>query len=214
MNKDKELILVVPRTHLEKAGGFQGFSPEGEKYLKALIDTKSATFTERGPAEKNPTLKQIIPYCLIVQEDKILIYQRGKTGGEERLKSLWSCGIGGHINPIDSTEEHSPFTRASLKKALLREISEEISLPNVNEKIEFITAGLINDDSNPVGEVHLGLIEIAKVPPGRIEPLEEAISNVKMITARELQAMRKDLESWSQIVADNIDQILETEKAN
>jgi predicted NUDIX family phosphoesterase len=205
-NKENELILVVPRNSLEKEGMFQGFSNQGEKYLKALIDNGNASYTKRGPAEKDPSLKQIIPYCLVMQDGKILIYQRGKTGGEERLKSLWSCGIGGHINPIDSKDENAPFTRASLKKALLRELAEEISLPE--GEVTFTTAGLINDDSNSVGEVHLGLVEIAEVPKGPISANEEAISNIKLVSPEELVKQTENLESWSQIVAANIKDIL------
>lgn len=206
-DKNEELILVVPRKCLKEVGMFQGFNPRGEKYLKALIDTQRAIFTKRGPAEQDPNWKQIIPYCVIVQDKKILVYQRGSTSGESRLKNLWSCGIGGHINPVDSTQANTPFTRLSLKRALLREISEEILLPP--GEVKFTTAGLINDDSNPVGQVHLGLVEIARVPSGTITPLEDVILNLKLVTMERLLDKRQELENWSQIVADHIHKIIE-----
>jgi predicted NUDIX family phosphoesterase len=223
MNKEEELILVVPKKCFDDCGTFQGFNPEGEKYIKALIDTQSAYFTKRGPAEKDPSMKQIIPYCIVMQGGKILVYKRGKTGGEDRLKSLYSCGIGGHINPIDSSGETAPFNRISLKKALEREITEEILIQNNNpnktkeqtygganlDYVQFTTAGLINDDSNSVGQVHLGLVEIAQIPEGTVTALEEAISELQFISPNELIEKREDLESWSQIVADNLHQILD-----
>jgi predicted NUDIX family phosphoesterase len=225
MNKEEELILVVPKKCFDNCGAFQGFNPEGEKYLKELIDTQSAYFTKRGPAEKDPSMKQIIPYCIVMQNGNILVYKRGKTGGEDRLKSLYSCGIGGHINPIDSSEETVPFNRTSLKRALQREITEEILIPKNNpsktintatngginselDYVKFTTAGLINDDSNSVGQVHLGLVEIAQIPEGPVAALEEAISDLKFISPNELIEKRENLESWSQIVADNLHQIL------
>lgn len=206
--KEDELILVVPTKELVKAGPFQGFNPDGEKYLTALLDSSNnnAKFVKRGPAEKDPSKKQIIPYCIILQEGKILIYQRGSSGGEKRLTNLWSCGVGGHINPVDANEENAPFTRESLKNALLRELSEEISLPT--GPVKFTTVGLINDDSNPVGEVHLGLVEIAEVQPGPISSKEDAISNPIFVSPQELLSKKNELENWSQIVAENLEYIL------
>lgn len=208
MNKDQELILVVPTQEITNIGTFQGFNPNGQTYVDKILESNNAHFTQRGPAEKNPSLKQIIPYCVIIQDGKIVVYQRGSSGGESRLKSLYSCGIGGHINPIDA-EEDSPFTKESLKKALLREIFEELELPssNIND-INFTTAGLINDDSNPVGQVHLGLVEVALIKNGPILAREDAISNLQLVSPKQLIEMRDQLETWSQIIVDNIDQIL------
>lgn len=208
MNKDQELILAIPTLCIKEIGMFQGFNPNGAAYIDKILEEGKANFTQRGPAEKNPGLKQIIPYCVIVQGGKIVIYQRGNSGGESRLKSLYSCGIGGHINPIDA-DENSAFTKDSLKRALLREIFEELELPSQNPKdISFKTAGLINDDSNPVGQVHLGLVEVALIKDGPILPREDAISNLQLVEPSQLIAMRSQLETWSQIVVDNIDKIL------
>jgi predicted NUDIX family phosphoesterase len=206
MSKENELILVVPRKSIEEIGIFQGFNPNGKTYIEKLLNANEAHFTPRGPAEINPSLKQIIPYCLVIQDGKIVIYQRGNSGGENRLKSLWSCGIGGHINPVDTNEQNCPFNELSLKNALLRELQEELILPMGG--VTFKTAGLINDDSNPVGEVHLGLVELAFVGPGPILPNEDAIANLELVSPETLISKIESLETWSQIVAKNLDKIL------
>jgi predicted NUDIX family phosphoesterase len=205
MNKEEELILVTPKSTLEKVGYFQGFTKTVEPYLQEILDKSNNHFVKRGPAEKNPDLKQIIPYCIIMQGNKILVYQRGQAGGENRLKNLWSCGIGGHINPIDRQKEH--FSREDLKTALLRELKEELILPK--GEVTFETMGLINDDSNPVGEVHLGLVEIAQIPQGEILPNEEAITNLRLLNKIELNSQLDNLENWSQIVVKNLGEIMD-----
>lgn len=218
--KEDELILVVPKKDLEDIGVFQGFKEPQQAYIDAILQG-NAQFVKRGPAEVDPSLKQIIPYCVIVQENpalgekRVLAYRRGESGGEQRLHAKWSLGIGGHINPIDS-EGKDAFDAPSLRTALLRELEEELfflskegrSQSQIHQEISFKTAGFINDDSNLVGQVHFGLIEIAKIPEGDVLPAEEAIAEIKFLTPKEIQELRPQLENWSQIVCDHLQEIL------
>jgi predicted NUDIX family phosphoesterase len=202
MNKNEELILVTRRSTIDSVSPFQGFQENCEKYLDAIFDKGNTFFTKRGPAETDETLKQIIPYCLIEQEGKLMVYKRGNSGGEDRLKSLYSLGIGGHINPIDSIGNNDAFSRESLNKALLRELNEELEIPKGG--ISFKTLGLINDDSNGVGRVHFGLVILAQIPPGDVFPKEDAIQDIKLVHKNQLSDLFDNLESWSQIVAINL----------
>lgn len=67
-------------------------------------------------------------------------------------------GIGGHINTDDT--EHGILTPAAYIEALHRERIEEL------EEIEEVSTrfiGWINDDSDPVGQVHLGAVHLDEV---------------------------------------------------
>ena len=97
-NKEDELVLVFKTELLKQLGEFQGVNPEHKKYIDKIIGEKLYYFLPRKNVETNPDYKQLIPYIIITFEDKILHYVRGKGGGEGRLKSLGSIGIGGHIN--------------------------------------------------------------------------------------------------------------------
>ena len=46
---------------------------------------------------------------LVICNDKILRYRRGKGGGETRLHGLYSVGVGGHI----SEEDNGLFSKRS-----------------------------------------------------------------------------------------------------
>jgi predicted NUDIX family phosphoesterase len=197
----EELILTTTREALEEAtGAFQGFQPGKETLQKIL--SKTWQFRRRGLVEDDPRIKQLIPYCIIVQDGKILAYTRGASGGEKKLHAKMSVGIGGHINPQDGMP-NNVYTQ--LREGMLREIQEEINLPRA-PKLE--VAGLLNDDSNPVGEVHLGVVVTASIPKGPTSPKEGAIENPQFLSPEELAAKKDQFENWSQIVIDHLEEIL------
>ena len=101
-----EEILVIPRSLFDELGAFQGIETDVERYLDAILDPKNNFFIDRGAAEEDPSFKQLIPYCLFKHGDRYLHYVRGKSGGESRLHAKGSVGIGGHINPVDTREDH------------------------------------------------------------------------------------------------------------
>lgn len=200
MSKNDELVLTIPRTELEKNGAFQGYT-HGTTLLADLLSHDSWKFERRGDVEDDPSKKQLIPYCLILQNGKVLVYERGKSGGEAKLHAKKSLGIGGHINPQDKCANGWE----QLQTALLRELEEELVLPTP-PRIRY--CGLLNDESDPVGQVHFGVIAIAEIGPGEILPGEAAISSPTMVEVEELEAHYKHLEGWSKIVVDAIHQIL------
>src|ERR1700728_3318445 len=97
----EERVLCFERKLLEEMGVFQGLSLEVEKYLPALTSTAQLVYLNRSDAEQDKRYKQLIPYVLLICNDKILRYRRGKAGGEKRLHGLYSVGIGGHISEED-----------------------------------------------------------------------------------------------------------------
>ena len=79
-----EMILVVRRALFDELGAFQGLNFEIDRYLPALLARENNFFTARPAAETDPSLKQIIPYVLLVHEGRVLHYVRGKKAGEQR----------------------------------------------------------------------------------------------------------------------------------
>ena len=77
--------------------------------------------------------------------DRIFLMRRTRAGGDERLHERYSIGIGGHVNPGDT----DPLD------ALRREWAEEIEA-DFEPTLEPL--GVLNDDDNAVGAVHLGLV--------------------------------------------------------
>lgn len=199
----EENILVVPRRVFDRLGAFEGLAFEPERYIKAFLDPANNLFLPRGAAEEDPTHKQLIPYLVLHQGERVLCYTRGKAGGEARLHAKMSIGIGGHINDGDTQAEH--FDEAAYFRAVERELHEELDIPGpCRQRI----AALLNDDSNDVGRVHLGVVHLVEVGSTDIRPREDAIRDLRFVTGEELAPRRERLESWSQICLAGLPRLL------
>ena len=154
MNKFDEQVLVVERSKfLHEA--LHGFKPI-EQFQNELWDMlHNIEVKRRGDVENDPTYKQLISY-VVVQNDKgeTLVYTRLKGGGEIRLHGSSSVGIGGHMNPVEDAEGH-----VLLFENTYRELEEEIGV--LPDDLRLI--GVINDDTNEVGQVHIGLVYLANI---------------------------------------------------
>src|SRR5258708_36365436 len=202
---EEEMILVVRRALFDSLGAFQGFSAHVDRYLPSLLDRENNFFVARSSAETDPSLKQIIPYALIVADGQILRYRRGKSSGEQRLVAKYSIGIGGHMN--DQDEGLFALDHQAYLAGVQREIDEEIQIPNPRSHR---IVGLINDDSTEVGQVHLGVVHVVQLPTAVATKRESAITEIGFLTPAELLAERDSLEGWSQICLDHLKEILES----
>ncbi|GAA5497448.1 hypothetical protein Rhal01_03644 [Rubritalea halochordaticola] len=193
-----EQILVIKRELFDTLGSFQGIQTDVEKYLSTIINPSNNFFMDRAEAEEDPTHKQLIPYALFRHNGKFINYMRSKSGGEARLHAKRSMGIGGHINPEDEREDH--LGMETYLAGVEREINEELNIQgNYTQKI----VALLNDDSNEVGKVHLGVVHLFELETNQVTSNEDAIADLKFNTIEELQGeMHENLESWSQICAD------------
>jgi len=198
-----EMILVVRRTLLDALGAFQGLCFDVDRYLPALLDRAHNFFTPRPPAETNPELKQIIPYVLLVHEGRVLHYVRGKKAGEQRLVAKGSIGIGGHVN--DHDEGLFALDRAAYDAGVQREVGEELRL---GAKYTQRAVALLNDDSNEVGRVHLGVVHVFQLASDDVQKGEAMITDLQFLDRAQLAARRDAMETWSQICCDQLDRLL------
>lgn len=186
-----ENILVVPRIKLFSTNAFQGLSTTVTKDVLETIETHKE-FKLRPAMEEDPAYKQIIPYLIFKYQDRYFLMQRKATSSEQRLKNKYSLGIGGHMRREDMYEGASIFEWAK------REFEEEIDYTG---NLTISTLGVLNDDSNPVGQVHLGLVLLLEGDSEHIKVRSE-LKNGTLVTALECLNFYQDLESWSQIVFD------------
>ncbi len=191
---EEEHILVIPRALFDHLGAFQGFQPDAQRYLDAILAPGANFFLPRGPAENDPTHKQIIPYSIFHHAGRYLVYKRGGKSGEKRLVAKQSIGIGGHINPHDEREDS--LAETTYFNGVEREMAEELRIAgsHTNEVI-----GLINDDSNEVGQVHLGVVHLFNLDSDEVVSNEDAIQDLRFVPLDELAAAKDSLETWSSI---------------
>src|SRR5438874_897238 len=203
MSYPGENVLVVRRNLFEQLGSFQGLSFEPENYLNVLLSRGNNFFPSRAQAENDPAYKQIIPYALIVFENRVLHYVRGKKAGEQRLVAKGSIGIGGHMN--ESDESLFAWDEQAYRAGVEREVNEEIK---IDTPFQDRIVALLNDDTTEVGRVHLGIVHIFHLAEQNVEKREAMITNLAFLTRAELMARRESLETWSQICLDSLDRLL------
>lgn len=211
----EEIILVVKKEALFEGETFQGALFDEEK-VKGYIENISENYEtmRRGAvdetetplaecAERNTEFKQPIPYIIVTKGDKFYATERLEGVGEARLRGKVSMGIGGHMNPI---EELDAFA-ALLSENTVRELNEELFVEDAGQPLEIAMGGLLNDDSNEVGQVHIGLLgkivlsEEQDVEIREVEQLKGTWYTLEELLSPEIFPR---IESWGQIVVQAI----------
>jgi predicted NUDIX family phosphoesterase len=183
----RELVLVVPRTELPALGWRGVKSDDVAGYLAAI--ERATGFRPRSEVEQDPSWKQLIPYVVLRDGERLFLMQRTRAGGDARLHERYSIGIGGHLNPGD---------RDALG-GLRREWHEEIEAAFMPE---FRFLGLLNDDEDPVGAVHLGLVYAADAANRPVSVRETDKLRGSFAEVEDVRRVYDDLETWSQLVFD------------
>ncbi len=188
--KDSELVLGVPRARIIGERRWRGILAEGvEGYLQLIV--AEGTYRPRGEAERDPSWKQIIPYLLMRDGERLFLMQRTKAGADERLHDRYSLGIGGHLNPEDG----------GIAEGLRREFHEEM-VTDWDPQPRLL--GLLNDDDALVGQVHLGVVFEADAA-GRALAVRETHKLVgRFVAPAAVRPVYAQLETWSQLLYDHV----------
>ncbi len=203
----EEQVLVIERKVLEQVGMFQGLTFDVERYLREFFVQGVPRFMPRSQVEENPAYKQLIPYVLMSYQDKYLSYVRGKRAGEARLVGNRSIGIGGHINPADDMPLFNTDFYETYLTAVEREVAEEVSVETSHT--DSIVA-LLNDESNEVGSVHLGIVHHWILDAPKVSKREQMITQMAFMTPAELQEVRDTLETWSGLCLTRLTEMTKT----
>ena len=201
----QEQVLVIERKVVEKIGMFEGLAFDVKRYMDEIFVPGVPRFMLRSEAENNPSFKQLIPYVIMSYKGKYLNYVRGKKAGETRLIAKRSIGIGGHINPIDNMPLFNVDFYETYLAAVAREVEEEVSVETTHT--DSIVA-LLNDESNEVGSVHLGIVHFWSLDEPKVEKREQMITQMSFMTIEELQQVRETLETWSQKCLDGLEKMM------
>ncbi|MFH1716099.1 MAG: hypothetical protein ABIF19_02005 [Planctomycetota bacterium] len=208
----EEQVLVIERKVLEEAGIFQGLAFDTDRYIKRIFVPGVPRFMPRSQAETDPSYKQIIPYVIMTHEGKYLSYVRGARAGETRLVAKRSIGIGGHINPIDADNSTLfAYLYDNYLTAVQREVDEEVKVDTPHSDP---VVALLNDDSNDVGSVHLGIVHCWTLEEPKVAKREQMITQMAFMTPEELHQTRDTLETWSQKCLDGLEKMTEAAKGN
>ena len=187
--KHDEEILVIKRKHL---ANWQGLKKTSLEDFLELVNVHKE-FHPRSRMETDLTYKQIIPYLIFKHGNSIFLIQRAAQAGEQRLKNKYSLGIGGHIRKED--------LKGTVIDWAQREFHEEVTYDG-NYQVNVL--GLLNDDSNPVGEVHLGCVLLLEGDSPAIRIKSELQSGILLDLAA-CKSFYPSMEGWSQTIFDYLE---------
>lgn len=189
-----ERVLVLPRSDVPGGcdfHGIRGADAEDLAILRATVATHGR-YLDRPSAEDDPSHKQLIPYVVVRDADRVFLMHRTDAGVDSRLHGKASIGVGGHLNPVDEGED-------ALMAGLRREWAEEL---DADWEPEFELVGILNDDTNPVGAVHLGVVFTVDAAGRGLDVREHDKLVGGFARADELANAWPRLETWSQLAAD------------
>jgi predicted NUDIX family phosphoesterase len=201
MGKMDEMIIVAPRKEVFNNENLTFQGVETDTYqTKQIVENIARTYSvmHRGDAEENHNYKQPIPYVIIKRGDQVFSYKRLTGGGEVRLHNQISLGVGGHLNNVEGLDFYGV-----LADGLQRELEEELYINK--DKLTLNTVGLINDDANEVGKVHIGMLVVGEVTEDEEISVKETDQLLgEWINIDELRnpEIFDRLETWSQFAVD------------
>jgi predicted NUDIX family phosphoesterase len=189
VNEHDEMILVVKRADFfRQEPPWAGLKHVDFGSYLTLIQNKKE-FLPRVAMELDSSYKQIIPYLVFSYNNQYFLMQRTSNQTESRLRNKFSLGIGGHIRQED-LQDNSIFSWAK------REFHEEVEY---HDSFSIEPLGILNDDANPVGQVHVGFVFLLKGTTPHIKVKSELKSG-QLVSLEECKNYFSSMETWSQIV--------------
>lgn len=211
MKKKPEFILAVHNSGLVEQLqqgmnriGFDQFAVE----VQSLV-----TIREREHLETDENYRQVIPYVMLAVQDgveaKFIPFARTEVSGEEKLRGNVSIGFGGHVDLADVIHHESVLDMMqTVGAAVTRELQEEVNFSHgTGEHVDMpmFDNGILIDNANSVGRVHLGVVLTCMLPEGTVVTAnEDALEVLPPMTAKQLLDSGLPLENWSRIILEDI----------
>lgn len=191
MSSEDELVLVIPRSVLMGDPGWHGVRTDDLGGFAGLV-AREGRFVPRRAAERDRSMKQVIPYLVLRDGARTFLMRRTRAGADARLHDRRSIGVGGHLNPGD----------ADLLAGLRREWREEL---RADFTPDFELVGLLNDDTTEVGSVHLGAVFVADAAGRPVEIRETDKLTGSFADRDDVAATLERMESWSRLAFEFLD---------
>ena len=148
--------------------------------------------------EEDPTFKQLISYCLLEMKKEKFLSTNVYLVAEKRLHGQSSIGVGGHMNDVVGADSINEVLRVNAQ----RELEEEVGLASEDsQNMEYI--GFINDDTNEVGKVHMGVVFKITVHTSDVEAKETDTLRIKWVEKGSIESY-DDFETWSALILQDL----------
>jgi predicted NUDIX family phosphoesterase len=189
-SRSRELVLGLPRAAVPGGLDWRGVRTSGLAEVLAAFAVHGE-YRPRTEVEDDPSFQQLIPYVVVLDGARVFLMRRTRAGGDTRLHDRYSIGVGGHIGSDDG----------GLAGGLAREWAEEMS---ADWSPDFRLVGLLNDDTDPVGAVHLGVVHRVEAAGRSLAVRETHKLDGWFAAVEEVEALSDRLETWSRLLLDHL----------
>jgi predicted NUDIX family phosphoesterase len=183
-----ELVLGISRARLPSRAAWRGVAYGDVGAVLGRI-ANEGTYRSRAECEVDPSWKQVIPYVVLRDRGSLFLMRRTRAGTDARLHERYSLGIGGHVASDDG----------GVSGGLQREWAEEMV---ADWTPDFRLVGLLNDDSDPVGAVHLGIVYVAEAAGRHVAVRETEKLEGAFVAPVDVLRVYDRLETWGSLVYD------------
>ena len=197
-----ERALTITRSLFSEHVAFEGFRPQSPTdsdlgdYLQEAPQL-NAHFMDRDLADASAFHKQIMPYLVVVSEDKILLFRRSSE------PQAYSIGVQSDVVEIETDRPFLSFVESTVRAARI-----QLGLTLDDNMIGGSVIGLVNTESNPTLAARLGVVMVIKVGAVMAQQIIEqaSVAEAQWIPLYELESpeLRPRLEPWSSFVADHL----------
>lgn len=231
MSAKENLILGFTRTAAEAVFPVSGIQPLSQPdlfELMALLEP-NAVLMRRSLLETAINFRHPISYTVITQNNpvsgdlEVFVYQRTKKVGEQRLVGMNSIGIGGHaeLEQVTFTPNNQIDVAHTMQATMYEELKEEVTFDGLG-LIEFNSTphrftrgpefiGVIMDNSDAVGEQHVGFLSLLKLAsPAEVVCTEPELLTVGFVSLEKLLSPESEykFENWSRLVLEKAYELL------
>lgn len=202
-----ENVLVIPRNTLDE-NNISGFVNDPREVL-SLIKRTDAHYKVRKHAEEDFNIKQFVTYVIVVKNDRVLSYRRGKfsNAGKELLQAR-SIGFGGHVSDLDA--DFLDRDTFGIKNNATRELLEELWLEhdeqiNLQRSETLQLLSFINVDDTQEARKHIACVLLYFCTP-EFEPKkgELSINDLRWLDVTRRPNDLDDFELWSKILIEKL----------
>ncbi len=193
-----EMVLVVRDSDVASIVDGYGFFKTSLDVVKDVVE-KHGFFVRRSRAEGDKTLRQVIPYIILKNEEGLYIMMRRLSAHtEQRLHGFYSLAVGGHVN--DTDDGNSPWLK--FLSGMEREIEEEVDIERTDWP-QYI--GIVRENTTAVNTVHIGVVFLLRAKIKGIKEKEKL--TMTLVVPNEVPKFYDRLESWSRYAFEAIEEV-------
>lgn len=155
---------------------------------------------QRAALEVDDNFRQVLPVSVFIYKGKVWAYERTTKGGESRLHNKVAIAVGGHWDLEDIEIVGGCIDLgASLKKAIDRELEEEVSITSNIIATHQLPLKICADDTE-VDRVHLGMVWVHELDGEGITSAEDQLDEIGFVEPDELLSGKYNSEGWARII--------------